>query len=461
MFISDNKSECFTGSIKINQNLQIEEYTGQINHILRLEKLDLNWNFSQLTEGLKKNFRFFFEKEVLPVIEQHQIRHLLYERKNSILSIAITPLNQEFILISFEETKQAQKQSEQLFPEKLQDVMIRINPDMQVTYISKNCLAKLGKKASDLIGKALEENQLFALKTPDIIALIAKVFQLQKPKEEDIQLQKGEKQVWMNLQMMPENDPDTKQQSVLIVLKNINRYKIIEEKLSASELRYQMAIESADLGIWDYSVDTGKTFYSRRWKSMLGYYPDELTDNFSEWENLLHPEDKDRMIHFFNNFLNSDLRLYDVEFRMKHKNGYLVWIRSRAIALSDQSGKIFRIIGTHRDISEEKKSESEFKKLHQAILQSPIAVVITDKDGYIEFFNPAFCKITGWSDQEIIGKKPSILKSGFQTASYYEKLWKTISSGNEWQGELKNRKKNGNLPAFHQSVTVSERYLTM
>jgi len=128
---------------------------------------------------------------------------------------------------------------------------------------------------------------------------------------------------------------------------------------------------------------------------------------------------------------------------MKHKNGHYVWIRSRATALRDQNGKIIRVIGTHRDTSEEKKSESEFKKLHQAILQSPIAVVISDKDGYIEFFNPAFCKITGWSDQEIIGKKTSILKSGFQTASYYEKLWKTISSGNEWQGEFKNRKKNG------------------
>ena len=414
MFLPDNKPEYFTGYVKINENFQIVEFSGQISHILRLEKLDLNWNFSQLTENLKKNTRFFFENEVLPPLKQHQIRHLVFERKESILSISITPIDKDLTLLSFEEARPTINQTEQILPELLQEVLIRINPDMQVEHISKNCFARLGKKASDLIGKTLEENQLFGDKTAIIANRISGVFQQQKQKEEEMQLSKGEKQIWMNIVMIPENDPVSRQQSVLIILKNINRYKSVEEKLSESEQRYKMAIETADLGIWDYYVGSGKTFYSRKWKSILGYYPDELADNFTEWENLLHPEDKDRMAHFVNNFLNSDSRLWDVEFRMKHKNGHYVWIRSRATALRDQSGKMIRIIGTHREISEEKKSESEFKKLHQAILQSPIAVVISDKDGYIEFFNPAFCKITGWSDQEIIGKKTNILKSGFQ-----------------------------------------------
>ena len=206
-----------------------------------------------------------------------------------------------------------------------------------------------------------------------------------------------------------------------------------------------MAMEAADLGVWDFAVGTGKTYYSRKWKSILGYYPDEIADDFSIWEDLLHPEDKDRMQLFINNFLQSDLRIYEAEFRMKHKNGQYIWIRSRATALRDESGKTIRMLGTHRDITEEKKSESEFKKLYQAIMQSPISVIITNTEGYIEFFNPAFCRTTGWNDMEILGKKTSILKSGFHNEAFYEKLWKTIKSGNEWQGEFKNRKKNGEL----------------
>jgi len=255
----------------MNENLRIEEFSGQISHILRLEDLDLNWDFSQLTEGLKKKIRFIFENEVLPALKLHQIRHVVFERKDKIISIAITPLNTGSTLLSFEETRQTGKQTDQVLPEKLQEVMIRINPDMQVEYVSKNCITKLGRKASDLIGKTLEDNQLFDDKTAIITSKIASAFQQQKQKEEEIQLQKGEKQIWMNISMIPEKDPVTRQQSVLMVLKNISRYKIIEEKLSESEQRYKMAIEAADLGIWDFWVGTGKMYYSRRWKSILGY----------------------------------------------------------------------------------------------------------------------------------------------------------------------------------------------
>ncbi len=443
MFLSNNDTEYFSGYIKINENLKIEEFSGQINQILRKEHLDLNGNFIQIVEGLKKPIRFFFENEVLAAIKTKKICHLSYNRKNSILHLSITPLSSEVTLISFVETPKSENSIEETLPEKLKEILIRVNSNLQVVYVSKNFANKLGTKTSSVIDKTLDETQLFKENTHHISDLVAQVFQQQREKEEDIALVKKEKKVWWNLSVIPETDPSNLQQTALIILRNINRHKIIEEKLSESEQRYEMAIEAADLGIWDYVVGTGKTFYSRKWKSILGYYPDEIPDDYSIWEELLHPEDKDRMIHFINNFIKSDLRVYEAEFRLKHKNGHYIWIKSRATALRDENGKAIRMLGTHRDITEKKKSESEFKKLFQAIMQSPISVVITDKDGYIEFFNPAFCKITGWKDQEILGKKPSILKSGFQPATFYEKLWKTISSGNEWQGEFKNRKKNG------------------
>jgi two-component system sensor histidine kinase/response regulator len=441
----NDTTEYLSGYIKLEENLQIEEFSGQINQILRKEHLDLDGNFIQLTENLKKNIRLFFENEVVPAIQTKNISHLFFNRKHSIISISITPLSSGFTLISFEETRQSEKLNNQTLHEKLNEVLIRITPDMHVVYVSRNFTAKFGEKTSAIIEKSIVENQLFGESTQHVSDLIATVFQQQRQKEEDIPIIKNNKKAWWNLAIIPETDTDNQQQSVLLILKNVTRYKIIEEKLIESEQRYEMAMEAADLGIWDYLVDTGKTYYSRKWKSILGYYPDEIPDNFSIWEELLHPEDKDRVTLFLKNFLSSNLRIYESEFRLRHKNGNYIWIRSRATALRDEDGKAIRLLGTHRDITEEKKSESEFKKLHQAMMQSPISVLITDKDGYIEFFNPAFCKITGWNDQEILGKKPSILKSGFQPASFYERLWKTISSGNEWHGEFKNRKKNGEL----------------
>lgn len=443
MLSSENNAENFSGYLKVNDLLQIEEFSGQINQILRKENLDLNENLVSLAESLKKNLSYFFENELIPAIKDNRIGHFYIERKNSILSVSVTPLTSGVVIISMDETFQATKLNNHSLPEKHQEIRIRVNADMTVIFASKNCQEKLGLKASSISETKLYENQLFGDQTEHITTLIGKVFQFQKTKEEDIKLTRREKKSWWNVIFIPETDPVSGLQSVLIILKDINRYKLIEERLIESEQRYQMATEAADLGIWDYMVGEEKTYYSRRWKSMLGYYPDEIPDIYGIWEELLHPEDKDRMKRQISNFLNSDIRLYEAEFRMRHKNGHYIWIRSRATVLRDENGNPLRVLGTHRDITEEKKSEEEYIKLYQAIMQSPISVIITDADGYIEFFNPAFCKITGWNDFELFGKKPNILKSGFHPAAYYEKLWKTINAGNEWQGEFKNKKKNG------------------
>lgn len=443
MFIKNEKTEYYSGYIRINESLQIEEISGHINQILKVENIDQNDSLLHVIEAMNKNIRVYFKEEILPAIMARRIRHFIFERKNTTVTIAVTPIASGLILLSFEEMHGEEKFDHQSLPEKLKAIFIRVNPDLQVAEISKNAYPKLGEIASEIKGKSIEYIALFGDKTTHLTELINKAFQQQKKMEEDIQINKLDGAKWWNITLFPETDPASKQQSVLIVLKNINKYKKAEGKLRESEQRFQLAVEAADLGIWDYLVGTNKTYYSRKWKLILGYYPDELKDEYSVWEELLHPEDKDRMNHFINDFINSDLYAYEAEFRMKHKSGKYVWIKSRASVIRDINGKAIRMFGTHRDITEEKKSESEYTKLHQAILQSPIAVIITDKEGYIEFFNPAFCKITGWSDQEILGKKPSILKSGFQPDSFYEKLWKTISAGNEWQGEFKNRKKTG------------------
>lgn len=442
MLESSDITEYFSGYIKLNDNLQIEEYSGAVKQILRKEKLNLSGDLVQLTESLKKNLRFFFENEVLPAVSERKIRHLFYEKKSTDLTIAVTPIS-GYTILSFEESPRTEKLQEKSLSEKMKEILIRINPDMQVSYASSNISSGLKAKASNVVGKTIEESQIFGDKTKVFVELVSRTFQSQKQKDKEISLTVGQKKTWWNVTATPETDPVNQLQSVLLILKNITGYKAIEEQLTESETRYEMATEAADLGIWDYMVAEGKTFYSKRWKSMLGYYPDELPNKFSVWEDLLHPEDKDRMVHFMDSFINSGLLLYEAEFRLKHKSGNYIWIRSRATALRDESGKAIRIMGAHFDITREKKSENELKKLNQAIIQSPIMVVITDVDGFIEFCNPAFCKITGWKDQEILGKKTNILKSGFQPHTFYEKMWRTISSGNEWQGELKNRKKNG------------------
>jgi two-component system cell cycle sensor histidine kinase/response regulator CckA len=111
------------------------------------------------------------------------------------------------------------------------------------------------------------------------------------------------------------------------------------------------------------------------------------------------------------------------------------------------------ILGIVMDITERKLAEQELRKLHRAVEQSPSSIVITDLNGTIEYVNPKFSEVSGYSAAEAVGQNPRILKSGYTTREEYEELWTTILSGKEWRGEFRNKKKSGGL--FWEQVSIS------
>jgi PAS domain S-box-containing protein len=98
-----------------------------------------------------------------------------------------------------------------------------------------------------------------------------------------------------------------------------------------------------------------------------------------------------------------------------------------------------------KELAERTKAEEQLRKLSYAVEQSPVSIVITDLHGNIEYANQHFTGLTGYSQQELLGQNPRVLKSGLTTQAEYKELWDTILSGHEWRGELQNIKKNGDL----------------
>ena len=105
-----------------------------------------------------------------------------------------------------------------------------------------------------------------------------------------------------------------------------------------------------------------------------------------------------------------------------------------------------------RDLTERKRTEAQLRNLSRAVEQSPASVVITDTNGTIEYVNPKFTQLTGYTQEEAVGKTPRLLKSGMQSTAFYQQLWQTILSGREWRGEFANRKKNGEI--YWESASV-------
>ncbi|MBN2161921.1 MAG: transporter substrate-binding domain-containing protein [Pontiellaceae bacterium] len=135
---------------------------------------------------------------------------------------------------------------------------------------------------------------------------------------------------------------------------------------------------------------------------------------------------------------------FTTEVQAMRKDGSLFWCRLFANAIDPkqpQAGSLWMM----QDISDKIMSEQQLKLLSTVIEQSPQIVVITDIEGTIQYVNPAFERITGYSRQEVIGENPRILKSGHLTPAFYKDLWSTILSGKVWSGQLINCRKNGLL----------------
>ncbi len=140
------------------------------------------------------------------------------------------------------------------------------------------------------------------------------------------------------------------------------------------------------------------------------------------------------------------------ELEMVSKDGRRVPLEVSIRFICDE-GLPVAIQGIARDITERKRAEEQLRKLSQAVEQSPACVVITDPSGNIEYVNPKFTQLTGYTLEEALGKNPRILKSGETPPEVYKQLWETITSGREWRGEFHNKKKNGEL--YWESASIS------
>ncbi|MEZ5198813.1 MAG: PAS domain S-box protein [Bacteroidales bacterium] len=183
-------------------------------------------------------------------------------------------------------------------------------------------------------------------------------------------------------------------------------------------------------------------------EKIAGYKPEEVIGQPSI--SFYASEDDHEMI---GEILSEAHEVYDFDTRLKTKDGQLLFCSLSARLLFDESKRFIGTEGAIRDITDRKKSEEEIRKLSRSVEQSPAIVVITDLDANIQYVNPKFSLVTGYSSNEVIGKNPSLLKSGKTTGETYTALWQTIKAGKDWYGELLNKKKNGEL--YWESAHIS------
>lgn len=228
----------------------------------------------------------------------------------------------------------------------------------------------------------------------------------------------------------------------------------VTRRLHQSETRLEQALQGANDGIWDWNLESREIYLSPRWKSMLGYQAQELPDRPESWIGCIAPEERGSCIKTLQQLAKGEIEGIEKEMRLRHKNGSWRTVLCRGqLIRNPRTGQPERLVGTHVDITERKANEEKLHHLSQAIEHAGEAIIITTCDGVIEHVNPAFTKITGYTLEEAVGQKPSILKSTAQDPRFYTELWETITDGRVWQGRLVDRRKDGSF--FPTMMTVA------
>lgn len=242
---------------------------------------------------------------------------------------------------------------------------------------------------------------------------------------------------------------------VVLIFRDVEEQRKAALMLENEKKRLANIIEGTNAGTWEWNVQTGETVFNERWAQIMGYTLDELVPwTVDTWSRLVHPEDLKISQELLDRHFAGELAYYEHETRMKHKDGSWVWVLDRGKVTSwAGDGKPRFMYGTHQDITARKTMEQDLRKVSFAVENSPAAVVITNARAIIEYVNPKFTWITGYSAEEAVGQNPRVLKSGLHPREFYKEMWKTLSAGKEWRGKLYNRKKNGEF--FWEAASIS------
>jgi len=255
--------------------------------------------------------------------------------------------------------------------------------------------------------------------------------------------------IWVLLNIKIINDKYGNLSYYLGFVTDINEKKTTEEELKEQEGSYKSLIESSIDAIYVIQ-DERLVVVNPAWEKLFGYSFAEVSKKSFNLIDILAPDYRKTYYERLekrrkNEPLPSRYELFGIT-----KDGEKIELEVSVTEIQ-WKGKP-AIQGIYQDITKRKIREKQISILSKAVNQSPIIVVITDINGNIEYVNPKFTEVSGYNSEEVIGKNPRLLKGDKKSKDDYKFLWNTLLSGNEWQGEFLNRKKNGDLYCVSASI---------
>jgi len=244
------------------------------------------------------------------------------------------------------------------------------------------------------------------------------------------------------------------EQRVLEIVSDITRRQQAEDELEKQDELLRKSQGIAHVGSWELDTVNHVLSWSEETYQIFGVEPQEFTGSYEAFMEIVHPDDREKVNTAYSNSLEDGSDGYEIEHRIiLPTTGEVRFVYEKCEHIRDESEQVIRSVGMVQDITGRKQAAEEKERLLAAINQASETVVITNAEGRIQYVNPAFEKVSGYSKEEVMGKNPRVLKSGEQDDVFYQTMWKILAAGETWSGRFANRKKDGTL--YSEDVTIS------
>ncbi|MBI3705968.1 MAG: PAS domain S-box protein, partial [Rhizobiales bacterium] len=254
---------------------------------------------------------------------------------------------------------------------------------------------------------------------------------------------------------VPQTDFGVFQATIMLedqVRSRTSELMLAKEQLGQSERQLRTILEYAPIGMAIADINGRFTLVNQAFCDIVGYSREELLA-LSPLD-ISHPDEFAASRVSLERLMAGEVNAYQMEKRYLRKDGGMVWVHLTTSLLRDAQGKPMHLIGQVQDITARRRADEQLRLAAAVYHASSEAMIVTDASNIIVATNPAFTELTGYGEQEVLGKKPQIWSSGRHDGAFYRAMWQAITEHGRWEGEIWNRKKSGEVYVEWLSVNL-------
>ncbi|MGQ3329407.1 PAS domain S-box protein [Halorubrum sp. FL23] len=196
-----------------------------------------------------------------------------------------------------------------------------------------------------------------------------------------------------------------------VYFRDVTEERERERELQELSERFRLAVEGADVGVWDWDIRSGEVRFDERWAGMLGYDRSEIAFELSEWEERVHPDDLEETWAALEEHFSEETAYYQCDHRMEAKSGDWKWIRDRGrVVERTDDGEPVRAVGIHIDVTEEKERERDLERYRRIVDELPNSVALYDADRRFAVVNDRLTRVYETTREELIGRPSPLLQ---------------------------------------------------